>query len=115
LAKRILVPIDGSNLMEKKISYACEAAKNTRPFGEAGLRIIERAEQIAKNMGVDSETRLERTFGNAAQAILKAAEEGKFDLIVIGAKGHNLLANLMVGSVCDTVVRNAPCPVLVVR
>ena len=139
MAKRILVPIDGSNLVERTITYACEVAKNTgskvtlihvvtfphkvepwvptdpRPFEEAGLKIIERAEQIAKNLGVDWQTRLERTFGNAAQVILRAAEEGKFDLIVIGAKGHNLLANLMVGSICDTVVHNAPCPVLVVR
>jgi nucleotide-binding universal stress UspA family protein len=138
LAKRILVPIDGSELMERNISCACEVAKHTgskvtlihvmtfpykvepwvptdrRPFEEAGSKIIEKAKQIAKSKEVESETRLERTFGNGAQVILKAAEEGKFDLIVIGAKRH-LLANLMVGSVCDTVVRNAPCPVLVVR
>ena len=135
----ILVPVDGSKHMEDNIAYACDLAKNMdskltlihvvtlptvvepgvpidpSPFEQAGAQTLEKAKRIAKDQGVDAETKLGRTFGNPAQEILKAAEEGKYDLIIIGAKGHSLLRNLMIGSVCDTVVRNAPCPVLVVR
>jgi nucleotide-binding universal stress UspA family protein len=86
-----------------------------KPFEEAGLRILENAKKISTDKGVDSETVLETTFGNAAQKILRVAEERAIDLVVIGSRGHSRLRNLLVGSVCDTVVRNAPCPVLVVR
>jgi nucleotide-binding universal stress UspA family protein len=86
-----------------------------KPFEDAGLRVLENAKEIAKERGIEVETVLETTFGNAAQKILKVAEERKIDLIVIGSRGYSRLRNLLVGSVCDTVVRNAPCPVLVVR
>jgi len=139
LAKNILVPVDGSKFMERNVAYACDHARTTgskltllhvltiptvlepgipidpKPFEQAGSSVLEKAKQIAKDRGADSETRLESSFGNPAQQILKVAEEGKFELIIIGAKGHSLLRNLMIGSVCDTVVHNAPCPVLVVR
>jgi nucleotide-binding universal stress UspA family protein len=86
-----------------------------KPFEEAGSKIIEKAKKIAKDQGVDAETKIGTTYGNPAHEIIKTAGEGKFDLIVIGARGHSLLRNLMIGSVTDTVVRNASCPVLVVR
>jgi nucleotide-binding universal stress UspA family protein len=138
-ARNILLPIDGSQFMERNINYACDVAKNMgskltlmhvvtlptvlepgfpidpKPFEQEGLKILEKAEKIAKDKGIEPETKLRRALGNPAQEILKAAEEGKSDLIIIGAKGHSLLRNLMIGSVCDTVVHNAPCPVLVVR
>lgn len=137
--KNILVPVDGSQYMERNITYACYVAKSMRskltlvhivtvptvtepglvidlkPFEEAGSKIVEKAKKIAKDQGIEADTKTGTTYGNPAHEIIRAAEEGKFDLIVIGAKGHSLLRNLMIGSVTDTVVRNARCPVLVVR
>ena len=139
MGKTILVAVDGSKFLEKNISYACDMAKSTgskltlihivtlpvmmesavpidpKPFQTEGSKIIEEAKQIAMRRGVEADTKLATVFRNPAQEILKAAEEGRYDLIVIGAKGHSLLRNLMIGSVADTVVRNASCPVLVVR
>jgi nucleotide-binding universal stress UspA family protein len=86
-----------------------------RPVQEAGRRILQNAKKIAKENGVDAETILETTFGNAAQKIIDVAEEKKFDMITISSRGHSLLRNLLLGSVCDAVTRNAPCAVLVVR
>ena len=88
---------------------------DAKPFEEAGSRVVEEARRIAKQRGVDAQTRVERTLGNPAQSIINVAEEGKFDLIIIGDRGHSLLRNQIVGSVCDITVRHAPCPVLVVR
>jgi len=137
--KNILVPVDGSPYMERNITYACDVAKSMgskltllhvataptvtepglvidlKPFEAAGWKIIEKAKKVAKDQGVDAGTESRTTYGNPAHEIIRTAEEGKFDLIVIGAKGHSLLRNLMIGSVTDAVVRNASCPVFVVR
>jgi len=95
--------------------FPSELGHLKKPLEDAALDILDRAQHIARKHGVDSDTRLQTTYGNPAQAIIKFAEEHKSDLIVIGAKGHSLLRNLTVGSVCDTIVHNAPCAVFVVR
>ena len=102
-------------ILEPGLTVSVPASIDPRIFEELGLKILEKAKDIAKGNGVAADTRLLKTYGNPAQQIVNAAEEGKFDLIVIGAKGRSLLRNLTVGSVCDTVVHNAPCPVLVLR
>jgi nucleotide-binding universal stress UspA family protein len=45
--------------------------------------------------------------------LLQAAVTAR--LVVVGTRGRNLATRLVLGSVSHTVVRNAPCPVLVVR
>lgn len=97
------------------VEFPSDIGRLKQPLEEAGLAILEKARRIAKENDVDADTRLQTTHGNPAQAIVKVAEEHKFDLIVVGAKGHSLLRKLTVGSVCDAVLHNAPCPVLVIR
>jgi len=87
----------------------------TKPYEDAGARILENARMIAKDMAVEAGTILETCYGNPAQRIIQVAEERKFDLITISSREHSLLHSVLLGSVCDTVTRNAPCPVLVVR
>jgi len=53
--------------------------------------------------------------GNAAEAIQRFAQEGAFDLIVLGTHGRSGLKRLVLGSVAERVVRLAHCPVLVMR
>jgi nucleotide-binding universal stress UspA family protein len=47
--------------------------------------------------------------------IVRRAEEGGHDLIVMGTHGHTGVRRMLIGSVAEKVVRHAPCPVLVVR
>ena len=47
--------------------------------------------------------------------ILRAAEETHSDMIVMGTHGRTALARLLLGSVAESVLRKAPCPVLTVR
>jgi len=131
--------------MERNVRYACNIAKSmgcdltllyvvTRPidiisdigyvppelvdieqFRRIGSEILEKAKGIAREAGIDAKTRLEVGYGNAAHSILEVAESGGFDLITIGSKGHSLLRNVLVGSVCDTVFRHSKCPVLAIR
>lgn len=47
--------------------------------------------------------------------IIANAKEGAFDLIVMGTHGHTGLKHVLLGSVTEKVVREAPCAVLTVR
>jgi nucleotide-binding universal stress UspA family protein len=53
--------------------------------------------------------------GTPGEAIVAAAEAERADLIVLGTHGRTGLNRSLLGSVSDHVVRNAPCPVVVVR
>ena len=53
--------------------------------------------------------------GSAARVILDVAAERHAGLIVIGAHGGGPLERMFVGSTAQRVVRQAPCPVLIVR
>jgi nucleotide-binding universal stress UspA family protein len=59
------------------------------------------------------ETRL--LVGPAAPEITNLAEQGQFDLIVIGTRGRTGLSRIVMGSVAERVVRTAPCAVLAVH
>jgi nucleotide-binding universal stress UspA family protein len=50
-----------------------------------------------------------------ASAIVAYAKTEAIDLIVIGTHGRRGLSHVLLGSVAESVVRMAPCPVLTVR
>ncbi|HZC84450.1 MAG TPA: universal stress protein [Rubrobacter sp.] len=54
-------------------------------------------------------------MGEVALEIVALAEELQADLIVIGSRGLGGVRRALIGSVSDSVVRHAHCPVLVVR
>jgi nucleotide-binding universal stress UspA family protein len=84
-------------------------------FRGRGVRILQNAKNVAEDRGVDAEILLETASGNPAEKIIEVAEEKKIDLIIIGSRGHGLLRNVLIGSVCNTVINHSPCPVLAVR
>ncbi|MGV3722907.1 MAG: universal stress protein, partial [Actinomycetota bacterium] len=53
--------------------------------------------------------------GDPAAELLTLAETQGADLIVAGARGASLLEGLLVGSVADRLLKDAPCSVLLVR
>ena len=53
--------------------------------------------------------------GDARDSIIQAAEELHADLIVMGTHGRRGVSRALLGSIAETVVRSAPCPVLTVR
>lgn len=50
--------------------------------------------------------------GDPVDRILRVANETNSDLIVMGTHGRTALARLLLGSVAESVLRKAPCPVL---
>jgi nucleotide-binding universal stress UspA family protein len=53
--------------------------------------------------------------GNPANEILSEADQGDYDLVVVGAGGATDMKHSILGSVSAKVAWNAPCSVLVVR
>lgn len=54
-------------------------------------------------------------IGDARDVIDKAATSIAADLIVMGTRGRRGVSRMLLGSVAESVVRTAPCPVLLVR
>lgn len=65
----------------------------------------------------DPSVRLSRrhSVGDAAEEILQVADDTEADLIVMGTHGRTGLSRFFVGSVAESVMRRAECPVLTVR
>lgn len=58
---------------------------------------------------------MEIRTGPVAQEIVHCATAGKFDLIVLGAKGRSAIADLLLGSVSQRVLATAKMPVVLVK
>jgi nucleotide-binding universal stress UspA family protein len=137
IVRRILVPIDFGETSEAALTYGMEM---TRMFA-ARLHLLHVFE-VSTSMqeypvapfvpGVgdshDQLTRLlsgadqrdlrpvcETRVGAPANEILGYAQEHDIDLIVMGTHGREGFERMLLGSVAETVVRKAACPVLTVH
>ncbi len=54
-------------------------------------------------------------LGMPAEEIVNCAKETHADLLLIGSHGHGALYHLILGDVSTDVMRNAPCPVMIVQ
>jgi universal stress protein A len=142
--KRILAPTDFSPASEVPLTYALDFAARegaavhllhvlddvhfaiaypdgmfvnvvgleARLIDEARTRLTTIAARAAA-AGIPATTDV--LVGKPAPAIAGEAEKRGTDLIVMGTHGRSGLEHLMLGSVAETVLRTAPCPVLTVR
>jgi nucleotide-binding universal stress UspA family protein len=136
--EKIMVPVDFSPSDEPALRYATSLARD----GGATLLIVHAEEPpMAYGAGefyvgaADIETsdaiaaRLEAILppdtavpythrlltGEPAHQIVTLASEEHVDLIVMGTHGRSGLMRLLMGSVAESVVRLAPCPVFTLR
>ena len=54
-------------------------------------------------------------YGDPATGILVYAQEHNADMIVLGSHGTTAIARLLVGSTAETVMRQATCPVVILK
>jgi nucleotide-binding universal stress UspA family protein len=80
---------------------------------EAEVFLKEQANRIGSDGGKVAETHLRS--GDPDKEILRLAEALGVGLIVIGSRGLGAISRALLGSVSDSVVRHAHCPVLIVR
>ena len=95
--------------------YPYPLAKDTweQARDEARSLVEEQARRLGEETGTKVEARL--AFGKPDEEIVRAGEELGANLIVMGSRGLGPLRRALLGSVSDSVVRHAHCPVLVVR
>ena len=75
----------------------------------------EQALEQAKELAGDLEAETFLLAGKPATEITRYVKEQGADLLVIGTQGKSGLGKLILGSVAETIIRTAPCSVLVVR
>src|SRR5262245_19273877 len=87
---------------------------NVSPEKMAELERIatERLEESLSQLNVAGEAVV--TTGTAGTSLIDVAKERKADLLVVGTIGRTGLRRALLGSVAETVSRQAPCSVLVV-
>ena len=54
-------------------------------------------------------------YGHPSEQIIKEAQAGKFDMIIMGTKGRSSWADTVIGSVAQRVVGTSKTPVLLVK
>jgi universal stress protein A len=140
--KKILVPIDFSDMSKHAFQYALRFAQQFR-CKIVLLHVVEPETVIAgTSLAVDVFAQLEDDMtaaktelatlaassrdrlnsvasavrsGHAPNEITKAAKDLDVDLIMIATHGYTSWRHLCISSTAERVVRTAPCPVLVVR
>jgi nucleotide-binding universal stress UspA family protein len=137
--QRILVPTDFSETSEAALRYGAELARRFSarlfllhvPEHPVGAAETEHPTDLLETMQNTADDRLpyllseaERhelrpecamRLGTPWEEIVRHAEEHDIDLIVMGTHGRQGLARVLLGSVAETVLRKAPCPVLTVH
>lgn len=75
--------------------------------------VLDERAQTLREHGVDVE--VEVRSGHAAAETLDAADEMDADLLAIATHGRSGVERMLMGSVAETVIRRAPCPVFLVK
>jgi nucleotide-binding universal stress UspA family protein len=103
------------------VPAAERAAFNESAVQEAEAAIVERIRETSRKVIqeipscplAEGDIRIET--GDPADRIVSVAEEGSYDMVIMGTHGHGKLAEAMIGSVAVEVIRRCPAPVMVVR
>jgi nucleotide-binding universal stress UspA family protein len=66
-----------------------------------------------RDAGIEVQSKIR--FGNPASEIIQEAEEGEYDMVMVGSHGRGALGGFLLGSVSNRVAHHAKCPVLIVR
>ena len=133
--KKIICPVDFSELSRKSLQYANEFARLSN--GEVFLvGVIENDPTITYSKGLEKERAEEEQKllalieeedmagvvadyviyeGFPEECILDYAKRQEADVIIMGSHGRRGLKRMILGSVAEHVIRRSPCPVLVVK
>ena len=86
------------------------------PFGRMEMAARTRLERLARQkVGSKARYQVAIMMGDPALEVLLAAKRRGADLIVMATHGRKGLRHLVLGSVAEQVIREAPCPVLTVK
>lgn len=139
----VLIPVDGSEGANRAVAYVIAsrdwlkqvpqvmllnvqwklATGNVKLFinqdtindyyREQGMEALKEACALLDQAGLAYNYHI--SVGTPAEAIVQYAAEHQVDQIVLGARGHETLSSLLLGSVADKVARLANIPVVLVK
>ena len=85
-----------------------------RSYYDADAEAVFRPIRIfLKRRGIDAS--FVHKIGQPAENIARLAEKGKFELLMMGSRGHGAVAGLVLGSVATKVLAQCSTPVLLIR
>ena len=142
IVQHVLVPIDFSATADRALAYAIALGQQLQarltllhvldltpvtmdemPLGMTATylddletdaqHLLQASRERVQRAGLQAESLLVQ--GTPTQTIIDTAGEQGVDLIIMGTHGRTGLAHVFLGSVAEHVVRQGPCPVLVVR
>ena len=82
-------------------------------YRDEAEKVLATAAQHLQRYGIQAQQRME--VGHAAQTIARVADEGGFDLLIMGTHGHGAWLTLVLGSVASAVLAHSKVAVLLVR
>ncbi len=91
------------------------AAEVDRNLYERAQRLVQHGTDLARKAGFASEGIAVADDLTVADTLLRLARERDAQAIVVGARGHGRLGEMLLGSTSRELVHRAECPVLVVR
>jgi nucleotide-binding universal stress UspA family protein len=134
--QQIVVGVDGSPASDAALRWACDEAR-LRGSGVVALHVVSIPYELPRVPIDDPQTDLERDGQRVLdEAIARAGVDGvavearllegspdellveasaDAALVVVGTRAHGRLASFVGGSVSNSVVHHAECPVVVVR
>jgi nucleotide-binding universal stress UspA family protein len=126
--KKILVPLDGSELAEKALPYVKNIARlkksNVILFAVSLAIFVDRRDRLfasylevsAKELneeGIKATTAT--SYGDVSEGIVKYANNNKIDLIVMATHGYSRTKRWLFGSVTQKVLYGTEIPVLLIK
>ncbi|MFA5628661.1 MAG: universal stress protein [Dehalococcoidales bacterium] len=136
--KKILVPLDGSELSEAALAHLSDfkkaevilmrikepldpnvigtldakvALELDEAYYEEAVQYLEKIVKNLKEKGITAKT--EVLTGNSADEIIKYSQKNDIDLIIMSTRGRSGLSRLVFGSVAEKVIRNSTVPILI--
>ena len=138
--KRIIVPIDGSNLSKKASKIACYLGEQLNIkiiffhvvnvtgiiFGTGEVTYDPEMNDVLQEHGKSILNSFKESFSNVNVKIKTVMVEGipddeiikeakKDDLVIMGSKGQSALERILIGSVTEKVIHHTDATVMVVR
>lgn len=141
--KKILCPYDFSEYADESLLYAFKLADSTTTITLAnaiqvpysidpyGFTYFDSSAEDIKKTSIEAlETKVKdlkikhpslnidfkaEVIYDPAEFILNTQKEGHYDLIVVGSHGRKGLNRLLMGSVAESVLREATCPVMIIK
>jgi nucleotide-binding universal stress UspA family protein len=126
--KKILVPLNGSELAEKALPYAKSIAKLKKSkvilFAVSLTIFVDRRDRLfasylevnAKELNTEGiKTTTATSYGDVAEEIVKYANNNKMDLIVMATHGYSKAKQWMFGSITQKVLYGTGIPALLIK